>query len=107
MAVSLSKTPAPPPLRYVLPTELKDVTYARTDYRFAPTKPIAIDDPMKPRTWAHVASQLRPGDVIEAVGPDLSWFVRLLVRHIGGPEVFVGVITETRFEALPVEDAAA
>src|SRR5689334_14206607 len=99
--------PAPPPVRYVLPSEFKGVEYARTDYRFAPEKPMAIEDLTRPRTWAHVASKLRSGDVIEAVAPDLSWFVRLLVRHIEGPEVFVGVISESRFEALPAKEAAA
>ncbi len=106
MATSPSKIPAPP-LRYVLPTELKGVEYARTDYRITPEKPIALDDLLKPRTWAHVASKLRTGDVVEVVAPDLSWFARLLVRHIEGPEVFVGVISQSRFEALPVKEAAA
>jgi hypothetical protein len=107
MATSPTKAPAPPPLRYVLPTELKGVEYARTDYRITPDKPIAMEDLVKPRCWAHVASKLRTGDVVEVVSQDMSWFVRLLVRHIEGPEVFVGVISESRFESLPVKEAAA
>lgn len=91
-------TSAKPPIRYVMPLELQPTEVVRSDYRFTPTKGVSIADLLEPTSWAHVASTLRKGDMIEAMDQEISWYVKLVVRFVAGLEVHVGLISEAHFK---------
>jgi len=108
MASTPSKTPerAAPPV-YIQASWLKGAEFARTEYQVVLERDMSIADVVKPKAWAHVSDQLRPRDIIEVVARDMSWCLRLLVRHVASPEVYLGVVAEARFEALPAKEVEA
>lgn len=99
---SAPSKPQAPPLRYVQSIEMKPTEYVRNAYRFTPSKDVSIEDLLRPHAFAHVIGDLslKAGDIIEATAPDMSWYVELIVRHVEGPEIHVGIIVEQHFKPI-------
>jgi len=58
---------------------LKNAEFERIVWTCKPSNDVEIKDLLEPAFWANVAAKLRIGHQIEAVPPDQSFFVRLLV----------------------------
>jgi hypothetical protein len=61
----------------------KQAEYERAVYTIIPEMDTPMDAILQPGYWAHVASRLKPWDIIEVRGEDGSYFAELLVQSAG------------------------
>jgi hypothetical protein len=85
-------------LAKIIAPQFKEAEYIRRVWCASPEKGVTVEDMLVPSFWAHVAKQLRPGDRIEAVGNDGSWFVELFVRSASGNDARVAVLRAVKLD---------
>lgn len=73
----------------ILAPQFKEAEFSRRVWCAAPERGLGVDDLLQPSYWAHVAKTVRPGDRIEAVAHDGSWFAEFYVISAGANEVRV------------------
>lgn len=64
-------------------TRLKGVEYLRSDYLYTAYEGTRPDDLLAPEHFAHVSTQLRPRDRIEAWAHDGTWMAEFVVLESG------------------------
>lgn len=79
------------------PTKLQPAEYVSRTYHHIPATGAALDDVLDPAYWAHVAKSLRPGDHIEILAEDGTWWAMLLVRYTGRTEAAVAKLSHVEF----------
>ena len=82
-APEIELSPAPPPIPKLRPSGMRRAEHARTSYFVSPPPTADYDAVKEPIYWTHVASQLRPGDMIEVWPEDRSYWALLLVTGTG------------------------
>jgi len=87
----------------ILQYAFKAAEFTRTIWQATPEVGATLADMLQPEYWAHVAKSIRPGDRIEVLAADGSWFAELFVRSSGLNEVRATVLREVQFDkAVPV-----
>ncbi len=80
-------------------TRIKPVEYQRTAYLYTAHEGTRPDDLLEPEHFAHVSTQLRPRDVIEAWAHDGSWMAEFVVLESGRNWTRVAKLGEHFFTA--------
>jgi len=74
------------------PTRIKLAEFDRSTYAINPPAGSEFEEVLDPRYWAHLAGQLRVGDVLEVKPDDMSWWALLLVTQVGLVQANVAVL---------------
>lgn len=72
-------TPKPKASPKVHPSYFFDASTRRNVWHIVVTHGVAYEALFKPEYWAHVARKMRPGDLVEALAEDGSYFAQLFV----------------------------
>lgn len=91
----------------VHPNRLKGAEYAFTLWRLTVPSETAIDDLKRASFYAHIAQNLRHGDLIQVMPDNRSFFVELLVVDVAPQYAKVMVIREVKLEALQANASQA
>lgn len=83
MSTALAEAPIATKLPKLHPSSLKRGEHSRSVYFIAPAANVAFEAVLEPIYWHHVASTLRPGDLIEVFAEDTSYWAMLLVSYAG------------------------
>ena len=91
----------------VHPNRLKGAEYAFNTWRLVVPSETTIEDLKRGAFYAHIAQQLKHGDLIQVMPDNRSYFVELLVIDSGAQFAKVTVIREVKLEALQAATSAA
>lgn len=82
--------------------------FQRNVYLASPAAGVTLDDMKKPDYWANLGHILRPGDRIEVLPEDFTFFAELIVRDAGQLFAMVETLRCVTFdgEVAPVEAGA-
>jgi len=78
----VSAKPAAPKVKRdvsINPSRMKPAEYSRTVYHASIEHMTTKEDMLQPKFWAHVAVSMKPGDRIEAMAQDGTFYAELLV----------------------------
>lgn len=81
--------------------KLRLAEYRRSVYMLIPDLGVTIEDIKKPDYWSNVAASLRPGDHVEFLADDNSFFVEVLIIDAGQRWAKVHVLQN--HQIVPVE----
>lgn len=84
----------------LLQGQLQSTETARAHYIAKPDPTVTRADILRKAFWSHVARTLRPGDRIDVLADDSSWFMELVVRASNGTEAEVGELRYVTFDAI-------
>lgn len=95
------------PVRKLSGPRMKEESFVRTIYVATPEHGVVLEDLERPEFWAHVAEQLKPGDLIHVYPEDGSFWAELLVQSTSRVAAKVFVLRKHELSAadLPEEDA--
>lgn len=67
----------------LMPANFKGAEFARSCFQAVPEHGTTIDDLLVNEYWAHVAPNMKPGDLIEVDAEDGTYWAMLKVRNAG------------------------
>lgn len=79
-------------------SSVKELEYVRLTWHATIPKEHSLEDILRPDYWRHKARSIKPGEVIEVVAEDRSFYGRLFVHRANPVELFVKVIEIVRFD---------
>ena len=65
------------------PERFKEAAYVRNVFAMTPAVNTEVESLLAPDYWAHIAAKLHPGDHIEVLTEDNSFFAEILVIEVG------------------------
>lgn len=71
------------PIKMHKPGTIERAEYAMTTHVAVPGDDISVEDMLDPNYWGHVATTLKPGDIIWAIPKDRRYFAEFLVMGRG------------------------
>jgi hypothetical protein len=80
------------------PNALAEAEFSRRGYRAIVPGDTSIEDMVVPSYWAHVASRLRPGDMIEVLAEDNSFYAEFIVRSARRLDATVSLLRRVELE---------
>src|SRR5215207_5075535 len=89
------------PTKAVLPiktTALTPAEQSRNVHRITLEERVPYEHLFKPATWAHIAHDFGPDDLIEVVPEDRSFFALLIVREVGHTAMVVEELLHKKFK---------
>lgn len=84
---------------------LRQAEFAYERWRLTVENGTTVDDLKRPGFFAHIASQMRPGALIEVMPDNRSFFIELLVVDAGPQYVKTAVLRDVKLEAVSVGGA--
>lgn len=91
-------------MKQIAPNSLIAAEFARRVWRVTVPVGEAVEEMLQPGYWCHVAAQLRPGDIIEAVSEDTSLYAEFYVRSARRLEASVSLLRRVELETVTVSD---
>lgn len=87
---------------------MKEESFIRTTYVATPEHGVSVDDLQCPEYWAHVAPQLKPGDLVHVFPEDGTFWAEVLVLAVSRAAAKVKLLREYKLTSnaqAPEEDA--
>ena len=103
-AVPIALAPKP---RKAHPSKFKEAASARNVWHHVLDQNTKYDDLLTPEYWAHVAKTLRPGDKIEVIAEDSSFWAELFVLATANQAAAVVEIRKVALQSVELPDAQA
>ena len=73
---------------------MKEESFVRTSYVATPEHGVTVDDLRCPEYWAHVAPQLKPGDLVTVFPEDGTFWAELLILSVSRAAAQVKLLRE-------------
>lgn len=86
------------------PSALHRADHARSPYRIQPAASVEYADILAPIYWHHIASKLRPGDIVEVWPEDRAYFAMLVVVAAEDNTAKVEEIVFRKFDSPALEE---
>lgn len=85
------------------PRRMQLAEHARQVWHITPEKDTPLDAVLEPKYWAHVSMQMKPGDHIEVLAEDGTWFAELIAIDPGRLYCKVALLRKAVLEKVDVE----
>lgn len=91
---------------FITPSKFRETTQVNRHWTATPSVDTPFEDLLRPDYWAHVAANILPGDRIDVLAEDMSYFAELLVVDASRQWVKVKLLRKTELsseESQPIE----